>query len=87
MVDPYDLGKFIGAMFAAGVTRMKPLQYQKQLRLQEARQLMLKQNIDAGNVPILVSYARVSQFSREYRRLFVTLLNGRPAHTVELRNF
>ena len=47
-------------VFAADVTRMSPLQYQKHLRLQEARQLMLNQNIDAGNVPILVGHERVS---------------------------
>lgn len=47
-----------------------PLQFQKQLRLQEARQLMLNQNLDAGNAGGLVGYESASQFSREYRRLF-----------------
>jgi AraC-like DNA-binding protein len=53
-----------------GVTGMSPLQYQKQLRLQEARQLMLSQNIDAGSAGIRVGYESASQFSREYARLF-----------------
>jgi AraC-like DNA-binding protein len=53
-----------------GVTGMSPLQYQKQLRLQEARQLMLSQNLDAGSAGMRVGYESASQFSREYARLF-----------------
>jgi AraC-like DNA-binding protein len=52
------------------ITGTSPLQYQKQLRLQEARRLMLSQNIDAGNAGGLVGYESASQFSREYSRLF-----------------
>ena len=52
------------------VTGMSPLQYQKQLRLQEARHLMLNQNLDAGRVATLIGYESASQFSREYSRLF-----------------
>lgn len=52
------------------ITGMSPLQYQKQLRLQEARQLMLNQSLDAGNAGGLVGYESASQFSREYSRLF-----------------
>ncbi len=52
------------------VTGMSPLQYQKQLRLQQARYLMLNQNIDAGRAATLVGYESASQFSREYSRLF-----------------
>jgi AraC-like DNA-binding protein len=52
------------------ITGVSPLQYQKQLRLQEARQLMLNQHIDAGNASGLVGYESASQFSREYSRLF-----------------
>lgn len=52
------------------ITGTSPLQFQKQLRLQEARQLMLNQNIDAGNAGGLVGYESPSQFSREYSRLF-----------------
>ena len=52
------------------ITGMSPLQFQKQLRLQEARQLMLNQNLDAGHVGGLVGYESASQFNREYSRLF-----------------
>jgi len=52
------------------ITGMSPLQFQKQLRLQEARQLMLNQSLDAGNAGGLVGYESASQFSREYSRLF-----------------
>ncbi len=52
------------------VTSMSPLQYQKQLRLQEARRLMLTESLDAGTVGFRVGYRSCSQFSREYRRLF-----------------
>jgi AraC-like DNA-binding protein len=52
------------------LTGTSPLQYQKQLRLQEARQLMLNQSIDAGNAAAQVGYESASQFSREYSRLF-----------------
>ncbi|NJB93203.1 AraC family transcriptional regulator [Xanthomonas arboricola] len=52
------------------ITGTSPLQYQKQLRLQEARQLMLNQNVDASNAASLVGYESASQFSREYSRLF-----------------
>lgn len=52
------------------VTAMSPLQYQKQLRLQEARRLILGQAMDAATAGHAVGYDSPSQFSREYRRLF-----------------
>jgi AraC-like DNA-binding protein len=52
------------------VTRMTPLEYQKQLRLQEARRLMLSQGANAGSAGFAVGYDSPSQFSREYHRLF-----------------
>jgi len=52
------------------VTAMSPLQYQKQLRLQEARRLMLAGPLDAATAAFRVGYESPSQFSREYRRLF-----------------
>ena len=52
------------------VTAMSPLQYQKHLRLQEARRLMLGEDLDAATAGFRVGYESPSQFSREYRRLF-----------------
>ncbi|PYQ31418.1 MAG: AraC family transcriptional regulator [Acidobacteria bacterium] len=52
------------------VTSMSPLQYQKALRLQEARRLMLTTMLDAGSASRRVGYASASQFSREYARFF-----------------
>jgi AraC-like DNA-binding protein len=52
------------------VTSMSPLQYQKQLRLLEARRLMLAENSDASNAAYQVGYESASQFSREYSRMF-----------------
>jgi AraC-like DNA-binding protein len=52
------------------VTRMTPLEYQKQLRLQEARRLMLSGGASAGSAGFAVGYDSPSQFSREYARLF-----------------
>jgi AraC-like DNA-binding protein len=53
-----------------GVTAMSPLQYQKRLRLQEARRLMLGEGLDAAEAAYRVGYESPSQFSREYRRMF-----------------
>ncbi len=52
------------------LTGMSPLQYQKQLRLQEARHLMLNQALDANSTAARVGYESASQFSRDYSRLF-----------------
>lgn len=52
------------------VTTMSPLQFQKQLRLHEARRLMLVDGIEAGAAAHKVGYESPSQFSREYKRLF-----------------
>lgn len=52
------------------LTALSPLQYQKQLRLQEARRLMLVERVDAANAAFLVGYESPSQFSREYSRQF-----------------
>ncbi|HEV7765262.1 MAG TPA: AraC family transcriptional regulator [Thermoanaerobaculia bacterium] len=54
------------------VTAMSPLQYQKALRLQEARRLMLTTMMDAGSASRRVGYVSASQFSREYGRFFGT---------------
>lgn len=52
------------------ITGVSPLQYQKQLRLQNARRLMFKHHFDATSVAYEVGYESVSQFNREYARMF-----------------
>ncbi|EJV0607576.1 AraC family transcriptional regulator [Vibrio parahaemolyticus] len=52
------------------MTSMTPLQFQKKLRLSEARRLMLTENLDAMAATFKVGYESPSQFSREYSRLF-----------------
>ena len=49
---------------------MSPLQYQKQLRLQTARERMMMDGVDANTAAYEVGYESVSQFSREYSRHF-----------------
>ncbi len=65
------------------VTRMSPLQFQKKLRLHEARRLMLMEGLEAATASYRVGYESPSHFSREYSRLFgappktdVALLQG-----------
>ncbi|WP_248928880.1 AraC family transcriptional regulator [Paenibacillus hamazuiensis] len=55
------------------VTTMSPLQYQKTVRLQEARRLMLTESVQASDAAFRVGYESPSQFSREYARMY-----GRP---------
>jgi AraC-like DNA-binding protein len=52
------------------VTDMSPLQYQKRIRLQEARRLMLGESLDAASAGYRVGYDDPSHFSRDYKRLF-----------------
>lgn len=52
------------------MTALSPLQFQKQLRLQEARRLMLAERMDAATAGFQVGYESPSQFSREYNRMF-----------------
>lgn len=52
------------------MTAMSPLQFQKQLRLQEARRLMIGEQLDATSAGFRVGYDDASHFSREYKRLF-----------------
>jgi AraC-like DNA-binding protein len=52
------------------VTAMSPLQFQKQLRLREARHLMLSEDLDAASAGYRVGYSDASHFTREYKRLF-----------------
>jgi AraC-like DNA-binding protein len=52
------------------LTAMSPLQYQKQLRLQAARERMLMDGLDAASAAFEVGYESASQFNREYSRFF-----------------
>jgi AraC-like DNA-binding protein len=52
------------------VTAMSPLQFQKRLRLQEARRLMLGEDLDAASAAYRVGYQDASHFNREYKSLF-----------------
>jgi AraC-like DNA-binding protein len=52
------------------LTSMSPLQYQKQLRLQSARNLMLNNGLDAASAAFEVGYESPTQFNREYSRFF-----------------
>jgi transcriptional regulator GlxA family with amidase domain len=71
-----DLADEIGVSVATlnrhfrAVTAMSPLQYQKQLRLQQARLRLITSPGDVAAVGYAVGYDSPSQFSREYRRLF-----------------
>ncbi|QDU56617.1 AraC family transcriptional regulator [Aeoliella mucimassa] len=52
------------------MTGLSPLQYQKRLRLQEARRMMFSEGVEAAEAAFSVGYESPSQFGREYRRLF-----------------
>jgi AraC-like DNA-binding protein len=71
-----DLARLAGMSTSAfhrhfrAVTAMSPLQFQKQIRLQEARSLLVARPGDVAGVGHLVGYDSPSQFNREYRRLF-----------------
>jgi AraC-like DNA-binding protein len=54
------------------LTGMSPLQYQKQLRLQEARRGLAVERIDVTTASLRVGYSSLSQFSRDYTRQFGT---------------
>jgi transcriptional regulator GlxA family with amidase domain len=49
---------------------MSPVQFQKQIRLQEARRMMLGENLDVASASVRVGYEDASYFSREYKKLF-----------------
>ena len=54
------------------VTMLTPIEYRTRIRLQEARRLMLVEDLDAASIALRVGYESPSQFSREYRRAFGT---------------
>ncbi len=71
-----DLAREVGMSISGlehqfkAVTAMSPLQFQKQLRLQEARRLMLSENLDAASVAYRLGYHDPAHFNREYKSLF-----------------
>jgi AraC-like DNA-binding protein len=74
---PRELGMSVSGFHHhfKSVTSMSPLQFQKHLRLQEARRLMLGEDLDAASAAFRVGYQDPSHFSREYKRHF-----GAPPH-------
>jgi transcriptional regulator GlxA family with amidase domain len=67
-----ELGMSVSGFHAhfKAMTALSPLQFQKQLRLQEARRLMLSEHLDAAEAGYRVGYDDASHFSREYKRHF-----------------
>ncbi len=67
-----ELGMSVSSFYHhfKAVTAMSPLQFQKHMRLQEARRLMLSEGLDAASAGYRVGYNDASHFSREYKRLF-----------------
>ena len=80
-----DIARELGMSVSAfhhhfkAITAMSPLQFQKQVRLQEARRLMLGEDLDAASAGHRVGYGDASHFTREYKRLF----GAPPARDVE----
>jgi AraC-like DNA-binding protein len=68
----HDLGMSVSGFHHhfKSVTAMSPLQFQKQIRLREARRLMLGEDLDAASAGFRVGYEDPSYFSREYKKLF-----------------
>lgn len=52
------------------ITAMSPIQFQKQLRLQEARRQLIFKEVDVAEVAFRVGYESLTQFTREYSRVF-----------------
>lgn len=67
-----ELGMSVSAFHHSfrALTALSPLQFQKQLRLQEARRLMLGEGLDAASAGYRVGYNNAAHFTREYKRLF-----------------
>jgi len=72
LADQVGMGESTLHQHFRTLTNMSPLQYQKRLRLHEARRLMINQRIDAGTAAHRVGYESATQFNREYSRLFGT---------------
>lgn len=70
IADSVSMGKSSFYNHFKTITSMSPLQYQKKLRLIEARNIMLSESVDAASAAYRVGYESSSQFSREYSRMF-----------------
>lgn len=88
-----ELGMSVSGFHAQfkAVTAMSPLQFQKHIRLQEARRLIAGEHLDAATAGHRVGYEDASHFNREYKRLFgeppardAQRLRGRDAATADL---
>lgn len=68
----HELGMSVSGFYHhfKAVTAMSPLQFQKQLRLQEARRLLLSENLDATSAAYRVGYNDAAHFNREYKSIF-----------------
>lgn len=64
------------------ITSLSPIQFQKKLRLEEAKRMLSVRNMDISEVAFLVGYESPSQFSREYSRMF----GKSPKEDIKLRH-
>lgn len=88
-INMKELSKLVGVSESSlysnfkKVTSMSPLQFQKKIRLEEAKNILLSQNIEASDVAFSVGYESPSQFSREYTRMFGM---SPKAHSIFIKN-
>jgi AraC-like DNA-binding protein len=88
-INMKDLAKTVGISESSlyhnfkKITSMSPLQFQKKIRLEEAKQMLISQNIEASQVAFAIGYESPSQFSREYTRMFGM---SPVAHTNSIKN-
>lgn len=70
LANKIDMSESSFYQYFKTITSMSPIQFQKKLRLEEAKNMLLHQNIEASEVAFAVGYESASQFSREYSRMF-----------------
>ena len=83
LADKINMSESSFYQYFKTITSMSPIQFQKKLRLEEAKNMLLTQNIEANEVAYAVGYESPSQFSREYSRMFGM---SPKAHSEHLRN-
>lgn len=80
LAENYDMSESSLYQHFKTITTMSPIQFQKQLRLEEAKQLLSLRNIEIGEVAFQVGYKSFSQFSREFSKMYgmspKTFING-----------